>query len=118
MKRERAQQILLTENWGWSVQIANEFFVNATSAKRPFRLATPDALALLEAWFAYPILDLTPALVRSAVDFFERHHVNYWDAGVLAAAQQLGCHTVYSEDLNHGQTYDRVTVINPFLSAG
>jgi hypothetical protein len=38
-KRARAQQILLSERWGWSLQVAAEFFVNATSAKRPFRLS-------------------------------------------------------------------------------
>jgi hypothetical protein len=42
-KRQRAQQLLLSEQWDWSVQVAAEFFVNATSAKRPFRLTTADA---------------------------------------------------------------------------
>ena len=51
-KRQRAQQLLLSENWAWSVQVAAEFFVNATSVKRPFRLAAVDAAALLENWFA------------------------------------------------------------------
>lgn len=45
-KRLRPQQLLLSERWGWSVQVATEFFVNATSPKRPFRLASVDALAL------------------------------------------------------------------------
>ena len=45
-KRQRAQQLLLSERWGWSVQVAGEFFVNATSAKRPFRLAAADAAAV------------------------------------------------------------------------
>jgi predicted nucleic acid-binding protein len=49
-KRQRARQVLLTERWGWSVQVAAEFFVNATSPKRPFRLAAADAAALVEAW--------------------------------------------------------------------
>lgn len=48
-KRQRSQQILLTERWGWSVQVAAEFFVNATSPKRQFRLASADAAALLDA---------------------------------------------------------------------
>ena len=39
------------------------------------------------------------------------------DAVILAAAKRLGCHTVYSEDLNHGQDYDGVRVVNPFLAA-
>ena len=71
LARQRAQQILLTERWGWSVQVAAEFFVNATSPKRPFRLATADARALLETWFAFPILHLTPDLVRAAIDLHQ-----------------------------------------------
>src|SRR2546430_14765455 len=71
-KRQRAEQLLLSERWGWSVQVAAEFFVNATSARRPFKLAAPDAAALVETWFAFPTLDLTPALFRAAFDVHER----------------------------------------------
>jgi len=94
--------------------VAAEFFVNATSAKRPFRLAAADAAALVDAWFAFPTLELTPALFRAAVDLGQRFQVSYWDAATLAAAKQMGCHTVFSEDLNAGQDYDGVTVVNPF----
>ena len=113
-KRERARQLLVSERWAWSVQVAAEFFVNATSAKRPFRLAAADAAALVDAWLAFPILELTPALFRAAVEFHQRFGLSYWDAAVLAAAKRMGCHTVYSEDLNDGQDYDGVTVVNPF----
>jgi predicted nucleic acid-binding protein len=94
--------------------VAAEFFVNATSAKRPFRLAAADAVALVEAWFAFPTLDLTPALFRAAVDVQQRFNLSYWDAAILTAAKQMGCRTVFSEDLNDGQSYDGVTVVNPF----
>src|SRR5947209_3681487 len=76
-KRQRAQQLLLSERWGWSVQVAAEFFVNATSAKRPFRLPAADAAALVETWFAFPTLDVTPALVRAAFDVHQRHQLSY-----------------------------------------
>lgn len=116
-KRQRAQQLLLSERWGWSVQVAAEFFVNATSPKRPFRLAATDAAALVETWFAFPTLELAPALFRAAFDVHQRFQLSYWDAAILAAAKRLGCHTVFSEDLNHGQNYDGVTVVNPFVAA-
>src|SRR5438128_9117365 len=76
-KRQRAQQVLLSERWGWSVQVAAEFFVNATSPRRPFRLTGADAAALVEAWFAYPTLQLTPELVRAAIDFHQRFQLSY-----------------------------------------
>ena len=115
-KRERAQEILLAEAWGWSVQVAAEFFVNATSPRRPFRLASVDAAALVETWLAYPIASLTPEIVRAAIAIRERFDISYWDAAILAAARQIGCHTVFSEDLNDGQDYEGVRVVNPFLS--
>jgi predicted nucleic acid-binding protein len=34
---------------------------------------------------------------------------------VLAAAEKLGCKTLYSERFVHGQTYGSVRVVNPFL---
>ena len=116
-KRQRAQHLLLSERWGWSVQVAAEFLVNATSAKRPFRQAAADAAALVETWLAFPTLELTPALFRAVVDLHQRFQLSYWDAAILAAAKAMGCHTVFSEDLNDGQNYDGVTVVNPFKGA-
>jgi predicted nucleic acid-binding protein len=46
-----------------------------------------------------------------------RRNLSYWDAAILAAAKRMGCHTVFSEDLNDGQEFDGVTVINPFKAA-
>jgi predicted nucleic acid-binding protein len=52
--------------------------------------------------------------VRIAIERSERHAISYWDAAILVAAEALGTHTVYSEDLNDGQRYGRVRVVNPF----
>jgi predicted nucleic acid-binding protein len=41
--------------------------------------------------------------------------ISNWDAAILAAAKELDPSTVFSEDFSHGQTYDGVTVLNPFL---
>jgi predicted nucleic acid-binding protein len=116
-KRQRAQELMLSQRWGWSMQVAAEFFVNATSPKRPFRLTATTAAALVEGWLALPTLDVTPALFRAAVAMQQRYQLSYWDAAILAAAKQMGCHSVYSEDLNAGQNYDGVTVVNPFAAA-
>jgi len=64
-----------------------------------------------------PTLDLTPALFRAALNIHRRFQISYWDAAIIAAAKQMGCRTVYSEDLSAGQNYDGVTVINPFAAS-
>jgi len=74
--------------------VAAEFFVNATSPKRPFRLATVDAAQLVENWLAFPTQPVTADIVRAAIDYHQRFGVSYWDAAILAAAKALGCQTV------------------------
>jgi predicted nucleic acid-binding protein len=117
-KRQRAQQLLLSERWGWSVQVAVEFFVSATSPKRQFKLTSAAAAALVETWLNFPTLHVTPAVFRAAVDVQQRFQLSYWDAAILAAAKQMGCRTLFTEDLNAGQNYEGVVVINPFAPAG
>jgi predicted nucleic acid-binding protein len=38
--------------------------------------------------------------VRRAFDIQHRFQIAYWDAAIIAAAQELGCDTLYTEDLN------------------
>lgn len=53
-------------------------------------------------------------LVIGALDDAQRFQISYFDAQILAAAKRLRCSKVLSEDLNHGQDYGGVQVINPF----
>ena len=114
-KRTVAREILENQPWGWSVPVAAEFFVSATSPKRAFRLKTDLATALVENWFRLPTLEITSEIVRSAISLHQRYQTRDWDSAILASARILGCHTVDTEDLNHGQNDDGVTVKTPFL---
>jgi predicted nucleic acid-binding protein len=53
--------------------------------------------------------------VLAGVALRRRYRVSHWDATIIAAAQSLGCKTLYSEDLNHGQIFDGVQIVNPFV---
>lgn len=56
-------------------------------------------------------------LVRRAVALSHRHVISYWDAALIAAAERLDAPVLYTEDLNHGQLYGSVRVVNPFRSS-
>lgn len=66
-------------------------------------------------WLNFPTASIQPSTVLTALQVKERFQVSYWDAAIIAAAQELGCATLYSEDLSDGQNYDGVRVVNPFL---
>ncbi len=71
----------------------------------------------VKTWLSFPTASLNPSTVLSALQLRERFQVSYWDAAIIAAAHELGCSRIYSEDFSHGQDYDGVTVVNPFLDS-
>ena len=112
-KRKRALDLMDAEDFGTSAQVLQEFFVTVVKkAARP--LSAAQALEWIEQWTAFPCQPVDHQLVRIAVERSERFAISYWDAAILSAAEALGAETVYSEDLNDGQKYGRLRVVNPF----
>jgi len=93
-----------------STQVMQEFFVAATR-----KLGVPPlaAKAVLKTFTVFEIVQVSPALVHEAIDCSVLNTLSFWDALILAAAASAGCATVYTEDLNSGQTILGVTVQNP-----
>lgn len=52
--------------------------------------------------------------VLGAVDIHQRMGISFWDAMIVRSANRLGCEVVWLEDLNPGQWYLGVRVVNPF----
>ncbi|HMJ63302.1 MAG TPA: PIN domain-containing protein [Bryobacteraceae bacterium] len=113
LKRKRALELLKSENFGTSAQVLQEFFVTVVK-KGAQPLTASEALEWIEQWVEFPCQPIDHQLVRIAVEVSQRYRISYWDATILAAAEALGARTVYSEDLNHGQSYGPVKVVNPF----
>ena len=96
-----------------SIQVLQEFYVNAT--QKVAKPLTPDVAARiitdLQVWQVH-----CPGVedILDAIRLQERYQISFWDAMIVASAIQLGCQTIWSEDLNPGQVYNTVTVTNPF----
>ena len=58
--------------------------------------------------------DVTLDLVRRAIDVKEEYQIQFYDALIVATAEKLGCLEIVSEDLNPGQVYRGIAVVNPF----
>ncbi len=113
-KRRRANEVLAARDLGLSVQVLQEFYVQATRASRPDRLTHDQALGLLESFLRFPLLELDSDLVRAAAATSDAHRISYWDAAIIEAARALGCAVVLSEDLSSGGSYGGMRVENPF----
>ncbi len=113
-KAKRANDILAGRDLALSVQVLQEFYVQATRASRPDALSHRQAVLLIESFRRFPVQDLTSGIVRSALDACQRFRLSYWDAAIIEAARAMGCTDVLSEDLGDGQDYGGVLVTNPF----
>jgi predicted nucleic acid-binding protein len=109
-----ARQVLAQPGIAFSAQVMQEFY-DAAVRKARLDMTHEEALAILHALSAFPVLPVDRELVLAAIAIKLRFTLSYWDAAIVAAAQTLNCHTLYSEDLSHGQQYGSVKVINPFI---
>ena len=113
-KAEIARALLESTDLALSVQVLQEFYVQATRTSRRHRLSHEQASLLVEAWLRFPVQDTTVPIMQAAASTAHHSRISYWDAAVIEAARALGCATVLSEDLADGRDYGGVHVENPF----
>lgn len=112
-RSDRARAILRERDLALSVQVLQEFHVQAT---RPaIGLSHEDATALVATFERFPVQENTVALLHQALAARARWGLSYRDAMIVEAARMLGCARILTDGLQHGQVYDGVRVENPFL---
>jgi predicted nucleic acid-binding protein len=113
-KATRATELISSRDLGLSVQVLQEFYVQATRASRADRLTHEQAAALVDSFRRFSVQETTVGVMLAAMDTRQRFGISYWDAAILEAARALSCEVVLSEDLSDGQEYAGVWVENPF----
>jgi predicted nucleic acid-binding protein len=115
-KHETARQLILRlwdERDGVvSVQVLQEFYVNVTrKLKKP--LSSAKALQIVEEYLTWTVVENTGALLTAAIHLQTKARLSFWDAMVVQAAIAAGCDRLYSEDLNDGQRFGSLVIVNP-----
>jgi predicted nucleic acid-binding protein len=114
-KARIAREWINREDWGVSVQVLQELYVNAVRAPQAF--GHDEAVAMIEEIASSrPVIGADLALMRLALQIKRRYGLAYWDAAVIAGARRMGASVLVTEDLSHGQDYGGVRVFNPFAA--
>ena len=114
-KADRARA-LFTGGGKLSVQVLNEF--TAVSRRKQgsdwpaIAEAVSDVLTMVD-----PPLALTLDMHLAARVLAEDHQLSFYDALIIAAAIEAGCHILYSEDMRHGRAIGGLSIVNPFLES-
>ncbi|MFL4983306.1 MAG: PIN domain-containing protein [Xanthobacteraceae bacterium] len=113
-KRERAIMLTEADDNAVSVQVLQEFYVQATRPTRSDALPHDIAIGLIRTWLRFKVQEITVPIMLSALAIKEKYGLSYWDAAIVAAALALGCRELYTEDMTHGRELEGTTIINPF----
>lgn len=113
-KRGRAIELLDHGHCALSVQVLQEFYVQATRVTRADPIPHELAAGLIRTWRRFEVQDITVAILIEALRLKHALGFSYWDCAIIAAARALDCRELHSEDLSHGHVIDGLTIVNPF----
>jgi predicted nucleic acid-binding protein len=113
-KNARAREILEARDLALSVQVLQEFYVQATRPSKSGRLTHEQTALLIDSWLRFRVQELSVALLQNALATRLRWDISCWDAAIVEAARAAGCRTLLSEDLQDGMDFGGVVVENPF----
>lgn len=98
-----------------STQVLQEFFV-AVTRKLSVPLRHDDAERAVRDLSKMPTVDVDVVMVLEAIASMRRFNISFWDSLIVQAALRGGATVLYSEDFQHGQNIETITVENPFLA--
>src|ERR1044071_6115475 len=111
-KADRAEELLATGGVV-SVQVLNEFASVASRKRAMTWTEIKDAVEPLR--MTLRVEPVTVETHSSALRIAERYNISFYDALIVAAAELSRCTVLYSEDLQHGQIFEKsLTVRNQF----
>lgn len=96
-----------------SWQVLNEFYDNAV---RKFGTDKARARGVCLEYAQWEPVPFSMPLLERAWHWTDTARISYWDALIVAAAEHSGARWLLTEDLQAGQSFDAVTIINPFTA--
>ncbi len=94
-----------------STQVLIELYAVCT---RKLGMPSDRASAAVEAISGFPVMDADRELVLRALALSVRAQLSIFDAAIVCAAQRAGASELLTEDLNAGQRFGELVVVDPF----
>ena len=81
------------------------------------RRGIAEVLEAVTTLLKFPIVEVSPSLIVAAARRSQTDSMSFWDSLIIEAALESGSQRLWSEDLQHGRTLERMRIENPFLQA-
>ena len=112
---ELIRESIVRDNTVISYQVVQEW-LNVVTKNARVTLPIEQAQSYVE-HFLVPIFRVNASgqLFREGLAIKQRYKLSFYDALIIAAALSAGCKRLYSEDLQHGQKFGTLEIVNPFV---
>ena len=94
-----------------SAQVLNEF---SNIALLKLKMSIQEVRRFVEIFGQINVVSIDRSWTEKALSLKEKFGTQFFDSLLLVAAEENGCDTILTEDLNDGQMYGSVKAIDPF----
>ena len=118
-KKETASNLiknaLLNRNGCISYQVIQEF-INVSTRKFEVPLSIKDCKKYMDS-VLFPLCEIfvNVDIYHRSLEIMERWQYSFYDSLIITSAIQADCNILYSEDFQHNQKLQSLTIINPFI---
>jgi predicted nucleic acid-binding protein len=97
-----------------STQVLHEIYATLT---RKLVIPVADARTIVRSLHAWDPVRIDDGILEGAWGLEDRFSLSFWDALIVAAARFSEATYLLTEDLQHGQDFDGLQVVSPFVAA-
>jgi predicted nucleic acid-binding protein len=112
MARKIVKKVVESHQPVISTQVIEEFYVVASNKLKADPIAVKN---IIHNFHNMEIVNNDLDLIEQAIDISVISQLSFWDSLIIAAAEKANCEYVLSEDLNSGQNYRGIKLLNPFI---
>lgn len=111
-KQVIAKKIVLNDVTTISVQVINEVSSNLL---RKFSFENNHIEQFVDSCYSrYDVVNIDKNIFLKACKIRSNYSISYYDSLILASAIDARCSVLYSEDMQHNQKIENLTIVNPF----
>jgi predicted nucleic acid-binding protein len=114
-KQARAIELIESHVLAGTMVISTQVLIESYNAlQRAALLSREAALEIVEALADEHVVPADTDSVLRGLRLSQRFQLSHWDGLVVQSALDAGCTTLYTEDMQAGQRFDDLEVVNPF----
>jgi len=94
-----------------STQVLQEYYVVAT---QKMKVEPELAKRIISSLSKFEVVVINQPIIEKAIDISISNKITFWDALIVSSAAAARCRIIWTEDLNHGQSINKIKIENPF----